>query len=454
MLSHSPPFPLIIYYPGKRSTTMSEEDKHGAKVALQQRERVHRVHIAAPASNLRDLVQVMNDEYPNLQRLLIRAQADPRADRRNRNRNRNDAVTVTLHEGLRAPLLHRVTLSNVGLPTSSRLLSGAGEDLVSLGLLNFPAEPPDLHPAHLTAQLAALSHLELLTVHFSTAVPNRQVMRQLQGAPTTRIALPRLRMLAYRGGSAYLEGILARLDAPHLHTLSVEFFNQFTFSVPSLLHFARAMNALTFRSAALYFDEDFVSLIVDPLDKRAGDGGGGGGGTHPLHVQVKGKLLDWQVTSISQICSTLAPLLAQTENLMLGFHKDGPDPAAAGAVEAEAPGAAAGWQVAVDRAQWRALFRIFAGVKTLQLSGGRIGDLFRALQPRVGEGNGGGEGEGADEEGTNDDGVDGGVFTPEILPALQKLVPRGWGDPDDAFASFIAARTAAGLPVRLVRSRS
>jgi len=220
--------------------------------------------------------------------------------------------------------------------------------------------------------------------------------------------------------------------------------------------FARAMNALTFRSAALYFDEDFASLIVDPLDKRAGDGGGGGGGggTHPLHVQVKGKLLDWQVTSVSQICSTLAPLLAQTEDLMLGFHKDGPDPAPAGAVEAEAPGAAAGWQVAVDRARWRALFRIFAGVKTLQLSGGRIGDLFRALQPRVGEGNGGGEGEGADEEGTDDDGVDGGVFTPEILPALQKLVPRGWGDPDDAFASFIAARIAAGLPVRLVRSRS
>jgi hypothetical protein len=27
---------------------MSEEDKHGANVVLQQRERVHHVHIAAP----------------------------------------------------------------------------------------------------------------------------------------------------------------------------------------------------------------------------------------------------------------------------------------------------------------------------------------------------------------------------------------------------------------------
>ena len=454
MLSHSPPFPLTIYYPGKLGAVdaMSDEDKRGAIFVLRQRERVRRVHIAAPAASLHDLVGAMDNEYPILQRLIIRSQAqrpENHSDTRIRNRNRSDNVTVTLRAEFRAPLMHRLILSNVAIPTSSRLLSGAGSDLVRISLQDFPTSAPDFHPAHLTAQLGAFSRLEVLTVHFRVAIPNRDVVRSLQGASATRVVLPRLRMFAYRGGSAYLEGILARLEAPELRTMNVEFFNQFSFSLPSLLQFARTAHALTFRSAELHFDEDYVSLIVDPLDKRTG--GNDAVRPHPLLIQVKGKALDWQVTSISQICSTIAPLLAQTEVLTLGFHKAGPDPAAAGAAEAGVVEAAAGWQggdVAVDRVQWRALLRIFAGVKTVQLTGGRVGDLFRGVQPRPSESNASGNGEG------NGDGEDGGAFSPEILPALQRLVLRGWGIADDLFASFIAASDAAGRTVRLVRNQS
>jgi hypothetical protein len=261
-------------------------------------------------------------------------------------------------------------------------------------------------------------------------------MLQGQGARTTgRIVLPRLRILAYRGCTAYLDkGILARFDAPNLRTLNVELFYQPTLSLPSLLQFVRAPEALKFRSAALYFEKSLASLIVDPLDKHAR----GPGDTHPLHVQVKVNALDSQVPSITQMCSALAPLLARTESLTLGFHKDGP-------VAVVEVGAAAGWQggdVVVDRAQWRALLRIFQGVKTLQVTGGHVGDLFRALQPRHVEDNGDGDGDGV-----------GDVFALEVLPALEKLVPRGWGHTEDAFASFIAARSAAGRPVRLIRSR-
>jgi len=437
---------------------MSDEDKRGAIFVLRQRERVRRVHIAAPSASLHYLVGAMDNEYPILQRLIIRSQAQRPENHngtRNRNRNRSDNVTVTLRAEFRAPLMHHLILSNVAIPTSSRLLSSAGSDLVWITLQNLPASSPDFHPAHLTAQLGALSRLEVLTVHFSVAIPNRDVRRRLQGASTMRVVLPRLRRLAYRGGTTYLEGILARLETPELRTMNVEFFNQLSFSLPSLLQFART-TALTFLSAELHFDEDFASLIVDPLDKYAG--GDDGRRTHPLLLQVKGKLLDWQVTSILQICSAIAPLLAQTEVLTLGFHKIGPDPAAAGAAEAGVVEAAAGWQggdIAVDRVQWRALLRIFAGVKTVQLTGGRVGDLFRAIQPRHGESNnsgndiGGGEGEGNGEG--NGEGEDGGAFSPEVLPVLQKLVLRGWGIAADVFTSFIAASDAAGRTVRLIR---
>ena len=52
------------------------------------------------------------------------------------------------------------------------LLSGSGKNLVSLGLLNFPVEPLNFLLVHLTMQLAVLSYLKLLTVYFSTLVPN------------------------------------------------------------------------------------------------------------------------------------------------------------------------------------------------------------------------------------------------------------------------------------------
>jgi hypothetical protein len=356
--------------------------------------------------------------------------------------------------------MQRLVLSNVALPASSRLLSSAGADLVSLGLFKLPAALRYFHPVHLITQLASLSRLEMLTIGFGTAGPNREITRSLQGVPTTtRIALPHLRMLVYGGGSAYLEGILARLDAPNLRTLNIKLFNQLTFSLPSLYKSMRTIDAFAFHSIALHFYENFVTLIIDPLDELAGGPNGsgpGGGGTQPLHVQVSGKALDWQVFSISQICSALAPLLAQTESLTLGFYRVSSDsdhggPGVVGAAEAGAAAGLQGDNIAVDRAQWRALLQTFAGVKTLQLAGKQVGDLFRALQLHQGEendisnGEGGGEGNGNDE--------DGGALTPEILPALQKLVPRGWGHTDEAFASFVAARAAAGYPVHFVRNR-
>jgi len=185
------------------------------------------------------------------------------------------------------------------------------------------------------------------------------------------------------------------------------------------------LRARTFHSAAQHFDKYFALLIVDPLDKHAG--GNKSRRTHPLLMQVKGKPLDWQVTSILQICSVITLLLAQTEVLTLGFHKVDPNPTAAGVAEAGVVEAAAGWlggDIAVDRAQWHALLQIFAGIKTVQLTGGHVRDLFRAIHPCLGESNNNGNGSGGGEGEGNGGGEDGGAFSPEILPALQKLVLR------------------------------
>jgi len=71
--------------------------------------------------------------------------------------------------------------------------------------------------------------------------------------------------------------------------MNVEYFNQLSFSLPSLFQFAHP-SALTFHSAVLHFDKYFDFLIIDSLDKHAGCDDSRR--THPLLLQVKGKALD------------------------------------------------------------------------------------------------------------------------------------------------------------------
>ncbi|KAH8990407.1 hypothetical protein EDB86DRAFT_2939204, partial [Lactarius hatsudake] len=167
---------------------------------------------------------------------------------------------------------------------------------------------------------------------------------------------------------------------------TVEFFNQLTFDLKHLCEFVRTIGEFRFCSAEMHFDKDFVSLIVDPDLER--------NGTYPLVVQVKCQPLDWQATCAVQICDALKSLLVRVDSLTLGFYKD--DPAL--------------WQDEIDHAQWHRLLQTFAGVKSLQLTGGLL------------------------------------------LPELRELVPRGWGHTDDAFTSFISARQSAGRRIRMVRN--
>ncbi|KAN0141532.1 hypothetical protein V8E53_000777 [Lactarius tabidus] len=260
MISHSPPLPVIIYYPGIPSE-ISAADKEGALFALQQRERVRRIHVEAPSAILSNIFKAIDGEFPILERLVLRLQKESRTG-------------SVLPEKLRAPLLHHLTLSNIALPTGSQLLRHA-ENLITLALLNVP-DTAEFHPEHLVAQLSAMSVLETATIHFHTAIPNRKVKQRLLSAQVTRVTLPRLKLLVLRGGSAYLEGVLFRLSAPLLSTLSVEFFNQLTFDPRRLLQFVRPTGEPRFRSARIHFDKEFFSAIVD-LERT---------GTYPFLVQV------------------------------------------------------------------------------------------------------------------------------------------------------------------------
>ncbi|KAH9017891.1 hypothetical protein EDB84DRAFT_1628145 [Lactarius hengduanensis] len=358
MLTHSPPLPLIIYYPRGLGDVAGkeEEDVH---FLLQQRERVRRILIGASAESLLRLLGSMDGEYPALQHLVISSHT--------KILGASSRTSVELPAKLQAPLMCDFTLFDVRPPVGSELLLRA-EGLVTLELVDI-ADSLEAHPAHLVAQLAHMAQLERLVVHFRTALPNRTIIQTLSGVGTTLTALPRLNLLSFRGGSAYLEGIFARLSAPSLRTLSLNFFAQLTFDLPRLLHFIRVAQEqpsaayaeedgarFQFDAAVLDFDAEAAFLL---LYFRGADWDRAGTRTNTLKLHVSCCMLDWQLAALAQICSTLAPLFERVERLTLGLHISHSNSDANLSLDVEMDS---------ERAQWHALLRAVLRLADVALS--------------------------------------------------------------------------------------
>ncbi|KAI9449358.1 hypothetical protein BJY52DRAFT_1307841, partial [Lactarius psammicola] len=235
-----------------------------------------------------------------------------------------------------------------------------------------------------------MAQLERLVIHFRTALPNRTVERALSGAGTMHATLPRLEHLSYRGGSAYLEGILGRISAPSLQTLFLNFFAQFTFDLPCLVRFlGTAQVQLTpslsstayaegdgsrfqFHAAELHFEAETACVLLDSLATDPDQAGRARANTVQLRMSCRA--LDWQLAALAQICGALASLFVPVECLTLGLHISYPNLDANSNPEVDLDS---------ERAQWYALLRTFGGIKTLQLAGPRAQHLRRSLLPEL-----------------------------------------------------------------------
>ncbi|KAI0247371.1 hypothetical protein BJV78DRAFT_1285605 [Lactifluus subvellereus] len=203
-------------------------------------------------------------------------------------------------DGIRLPLQQR---DHAGLPIRSLLLITT-TGLVTLLLANIPEStyfPPDC----LLAWLSLMPNLEVLAIGFRSPTPSRD-FKEL----------------------AYLERLVAQINAPRLKKLQIQFFNQLTFTIPRLVQFISVTENFMFNVVGLIFSENGV------------------------------------------IFRTLLPLLSVVKNLSLAYagdslsmkrHND------------------------VNRTQWRELLRPFSNVKALHIENELVGQLFHSLQSDDGE---------------------------------------------------------------------
>jgi hypothetical protein len=163
ILAHSPPLPLVIdYLDIDRERTAEDDD--GILLALQHCDRVRRIGLVVPATNLLPPLVAMDKRFPILERLFIISQT-------------GDQTNLMVPETFQAPSLRSLVLFCVRLPTGpSSLLASA--DLVIL-MLEYIPPSAYFPPSYLLARLSSLTQLQELSIRFSYPAPADDVEGQL-----------------------------------------------------------------------------------------------------------------------------------------------------------------------------------------------------------------------------------------------------------------------------------
>ena len=132
-----------------------------------------------------------------------------------------------------APHLQYLTLYSIPFPALPNLLLFT-TDLVHLALRDIPYSGY-ISPEAIVTSLAVLANLNFLAIEFKF----RQYYPDRHPSSVTRavLRLPALTRFEFRGANEYLEDFLARIDAPLLATIFINFFRQSVYAIPRLAQF-------------------------------------------------------------------------------------------------------------------------------------------------------------------------------------------------------------------------
>jgi hypothetical protein len=285
-------------------------------------------------------------------------------------------------------------------------------DLVKLTLWRIPHNGY-ISPSAMVTCLSSLIRLQSLILGFRSPLsrPDRG-HRRPRPPPLTRTVLPALTYLMFRGISEYLEDLVMRIDTPHLHQIDITFFNQLIFDTPRLRQFLGHTEELE--------SPDTAHVIFDSLGVQVRLSLPFGEGFKPVDDNDDGRLLlrifcrelDWQLSSVAQVCNSSLPLFSTLEDLYV--H--------------ESSYSATQFQVDYDmeNMQWLELFHPFTTVKNLYLTNESALLVVPALQELARE------------------------SITEELPALQNIFLENLQPPapiQEAISQFVAARQLSGHPI-------
>ena len=377
-LEYWPPFPLVVNYGGFPELDLPAlEDDDNIIAALKQSGRVSSIRLTVTDSLIEKLPAI-TEPLSGLEELVLLSP---------------DNAQITLPSAFRwGSLLRTIHSTRVAIPSFPRLLSHC-QDLADLQLHEIPSSGY-FSPEAFANALSGVTNLRYISLHFCS-FPSRRKYLALPPPSEERVVLPALTCLKYRGTSKYLDTFVARIDAPRLRTTDITFFSQPTMDASQLGRFIERIEMEPpFSRAEVKISVHTISVTF--LDQST---------AKPLRLRIPCGQLDWQLSSMAQICNHFSPVLFHVEDLRISSTY----------VENVMAGE-----------QWLELIRAFSGAKDLYVAGrAHLTEILCALR--------------SDDE--------------TVLPTLHNLHVSGlvrvgiplW----DVTESLLASRQLSGRPIEL-----
>ena len=387
MLDIWPPLPLVIG-PVWCHGDDENENVDNIVAALERRNRVCQINIKGISrSNLEIVLAAMQESFPELTSLTLSGWYDPW----------NDILMEVLPDsflGGSAPRLRTLDLLAIPFPGLPKLLLSATH-LTNLRL-HFIPNSGYISPEAMATALSSLGSLGQLHFGFPSlsTLPDRASRRP---PPPKRFVLPVLTEFSFEGASEYVDDLVARIDAPRLIKLGLDFFSQVLSDTPELIQFISRTSALKAPEIARIIFEDCIASIK--LLSRASDYGS-------LGVRIVCEDTDWQVLSMEQVCTRCLPPLSTLEDLYISDN----------------PHRGSYWGDNIENSLWQELLLPFIAVKNLYLSREFALRIMPSLKELIGEG------------------------STEVLPTLRNIFLEGLetsGPVQKAVQQFVATRQAS-----------
>jgi hypothetical protein len=197
---------------------------------------------------------------------------------------------------------------------------------------------------------------------------------------------------------------VARIDSPQLNRFHSLFFNDIVFDTPQLMQFiSRTQTSGALEKAKISLRNGDASVYV--LSQTSGDWN--------AVVEILCRGLEWQVSSLEQVCTSFLPPLSMLEDLDIyeGLYLQ-PD-----------------WKDDIENGLWLQLLHPFTAVKNLYLSE-QIALCIGPALKELSEGR-----------------------TTEVLPALQNMFLDGLepsGPVQEGIGKFVSARLVASRPIEVL----
>jgi hypothetical protein len=325
------PVPIVVQYGGSPALyPPAPEDEDNIMAALMQSDRVSSINLTITSSLLEKL-SAIEKPFSELEDLVLLSR---------------DSLQLTLPSTFRwGPRLRRLHLTSIACSTLPHLLHSSGS-LVDLQL-HEGLYPWHFSPETLTDALSGMAQLRSISLHFLSTT-----IRLAPPPPSGElVVLPVLAGLTFRGNTEYLEGLVARIDAPCLRDIEVTFFDEFIFDLSKLSEFIDRieMHKSHLRAHILLSERAVCLSLIQP------------GAPTCLKLQVFCERLSEQLFPMARICIGFSAVLLNVEDLRIS------------ATRRSIWGDVMGYQ-------WLMLIELFTGVKWLHIAENISTNIVRTFQ--------------------------------------------------------------------------